>query len=381
MSLGIRTYGNAQQDDKAVQDNIKKYGVPQGPFAVPVRPDSRKAGTNVEDVRNWQRYVPYLVEKTLTPGSELSPDEQSALPSALNVMGYDAATLPQPGSQLAALMQQLGIGGGRGSSTSSADRQAAAERAALNEWYRSGGHLAQFETLRGALTNQTAAARKAAQGQYDTALGNILSGYGAANNMIGTGYNAVADYLRNNMPNAFAGYQAPVASPEQVSQGYFGAYGVDSSPVQAQIAADQMAGQYGANNFTALVDLLNRTTQQSAASRQAELELARNMGMQTLAQQRAAMESNAAASLQQLLGQISQTEQDKLYQIAADEAAVQAEADKSQVETPAERKARLKREREAAAKAKAKAEAEAKAKAVAAAKAGKGGKGNKGGKK
>jgi len=327
MALGVRTYGKPTTTPPS-----------SGSFPVPPKPDSRKAGTSVEDVRNWQRYVPYLVGKTLTPGSQLSAEEQSALPSALNVAGYDSATLPQPGSQLAALMQQLGIGGGRGSSTSSADRQAAAERAALNEWYRSGGHLMQFEGLRGALSGQIGAARKSAQGQYDTALGNILSGYGAANDMIGTGYNAVADYLRNNMPNAFAGYQAPVAPPEQVSQGYFGAYGVDASPVQAQIAADQMAGQYGANNFSALVDLLNRTTQQSAASRQAELELARNVGIQTLAQQRAAMESNAAASLQQLLGEISQTEQDKLYQIAADEAAAKAEAAKSLAAAPKPKK-------------------------------------------
>jgi len=374
MSLGIRTYGNAQQDDKAVQDNIKKYGVPQGPFAVPVRPDSRKAGTNVEDVRNWQRYVPYLVEKTLTPGSELSPDEQSALPSALNVMGYDAATLPQPGSQLAALMQQLGIGGGRGG-PSAKDKQAAAERKALNDWYRSGGHLKQYEGLRSALQGQIGASRQAAQGQYDTALRNILGGYTGAEQMMGTGYNAVADYLRQNMPNAYAGFQAAPVAPEQASQGYFGAYGVDMAPVMAQIAADQSAAQAGGGMFSNLVDVLNRSSQQAALSRQAELELARNLGMQNLGQQRAAMESNAMSALQQALGQISQTEQDKLYEIAAAEAAAKAEGDQALAPGRAEQARRE-------AKAKAKAEAEAKAKAEAEAKArAKGGKGNKGGKK
>lgn len=272
---------------------------------------------------NTQSMVPWptlVVQQEMeNPGSTSQQD----LEQALGVT--DFSQLPPPGGVYGSLFSQ---GGGR-SGQSSVDRQAAAERKALNDWYRSGGHLRQYEGLRSALSGQTAAARQAAQSQYDLALRNILGGYSGAEQMIGTGYNAVADYLRQNMPNAYAGFQAAPVAPEQASSGYFGAYGVDMAPVMAQIVADQQSAQYGAGAFTNLVDILNRSSQQAAASRQAELELARNLGMQGLGQQRAAMESNAMAALQQALGQISASEQDKLYEIAAAEAAARAEGDQA----------------------------------------------------
>lgn len=292
------------------------------------------APTSAEDLRYWNRYKQAQTTRMgeaaaagQDPLSVLSQQQLAQAPSYFGLGAPDVSAM-QPGGQLAALLQQLGLGG-TGGGQSAKDKQAAAERAALNEWYRSGGHLKQYEGLRGALQGQITASRQAAQGQYDTALRNILSGYTGAEQMIGTGYGAVADYLRQNMPNAYAGFQAAPVAPEQASQGYFGAYGVDMQPVLAQIAADQSAAQAGGGMFTNLVDVLNRSSQQAAASRQAELELARNLGMQTLGQQRSAMESNAAASLQQALAQISASEQDKLYEIAAAEAAAQQEADKA----------------------------------------------------
>jgi hypothetical protein len=338
-------------------------------YPVPPKPDSGP-GTNVEDVRNWQRYVPYILQRADENPEGLSEQEMGALPSVLG--SATPAQLPPPGGAWQSILAQMGFGRG---GQSSADKQKAAERKALNDWYRSGGHLTQYEGLRSALQGQIGASRQAAQGQYDTALRNILGGYTGAEQMMGTGYNAVADYLRQNMPNAYAGFQAAPVAPEQASQGYFGAYGVDMAPVMAQIAADQSAAQAGGGMFSNLVDVLNRSSQQAASSRQAELELARNLGMQNLGQQRAAMESNAMSALQQALGQISQTEQDKLYEIAAAEAAAKAEGDQALAPGRAEQARRE-------AKAKAKAEAEAKAKAEAEAKArAKGGKGNKGSKK
>lgn len=297
------------------------------------------APTSVEDLRNWNRYRQAQTTRMgeaaaagQDPFSVLSAEQLAQAPSYFGVTAPTTAAMP-PGGQLAALLQQLGLGG-KGTGQSAADKKAAAERAALNEWYRSGGHLKQYEALRGALQGQIGASRQAAQGQYDTALRNILGGYTGAEQMIGTGYNAVADYLRQNMPNAYAGFQAAPVAPEQASQGYFGAYGVDMAPVMAQIAADRSAAQAGGGMFTNLVDVLNRSSQQAAASRQAELELARNLGMQTLGQQRAAMESNAAASLQQALAQIAASEQDKLYEIAVAEAKAKEEADKSLAGAP-----------------------------------------------
>lgn len=338
-------------------------GVKQYP--VPPRPDSGP-GTNVEDVRNWQRYVPYIVQRGMEQPDSLSADEQRGFASALNATM--PSELPPPGGALAAYLSQAGLTG-RGGGLSAEDRQKAEERKALLAWYRTGGHLNQYEGLRGALSGQTAAARQAAQGQYNTALANILSGYTGAEQMMGTGYNAVADYLRQNMPNAYAGFQPAVAAPEQASQGYFGAYGVDMQPVLAQIAADQSAAQVGAGMFGNLVDVLNRSSQQAAASRQAELELARNLGMQGLGQQRAAMESNAMAALQQALSQVSASEQDRLYEIATAEAEARAAADQA---LAPERARRARKEEEARRKAE-----EARRKAEAAARTGQGNKGRK----
>jgi len=291
------------------------------------------APTSAEDLRNWNRYrqaqttrMGEAANAGQDPLSVLSPEQAAQAPSYFGLTAPTTAGM-QPGSQIEAMMRALGLGGRGGPSAK--EKQAAAERKALNDWYRSGGHLTQYAGLRSALQGQIAASRQAAQGQYDTALRNILGGYTGAEQMMGTGYNAVADYLRQNMPNAYAGFQPAAVAPEQASQGYFGAYGVDMAPVMAQIAADQSAAQAGGGMFSNLVDVLNRSSQQAAASRQAELELARNLGMQNLGQQRAAMESNAAASLQQALSQISASEQDKLYEIAAAEAAARAEGERA----------------------------------------------------
>lgn len=312
------------------------------------------AGEGVRSyVQDWYVNKPWLFQKYANDPNSLTSTEMTELARLSPSSGLEG--VPQPGSEINAyisMLKDMGLAGGSTATQSAATKKAAEEAAkkkALNQWYQQGGHLKQFETLRNALAGQTAAARQSAQGQYNTALQNILAGYSGAGQMIGTGYNAVADYLQRNMPNAYAGFQPVPVAPEQVSQGYFGAYGVDMQPVMAQIAADQQAAQYGAGAFTNLVDILNRSSQQAVASRQAELELARNLGMQTLGQQRAAMESSASSALQRALDELSASEKSSLYEIATKEAEAQAEADKALAPMRARQ---AKREAEAKARAK-----------------------------
>jgi hypothetical protein len=265
------------------------------------------------------------VEKAVTGREALTAGEQSALPSALNVGSFDPSLLAAPGGQFASLMQQFGLGRGQ----SSAEKAKAAEKAALLRWYQSGQHLAPYEGYRKNITDSAAASRGAAQGMYDRARANIGAGYGAADQMIGTGYGAVLDYLTRNQPNAYAGFQPSALMSQAPMQNYFDVYGVSAEPVAAQVAAQNASAQQGAGGFATLVDVLNRASQQAGQSRTAELELARNLGMQNLAGQRAVYESQATAALQQALAQIAQDEQDRLFEIAKVEAAVKAEGDKA----------------------------------------------------
>jgi hypothetical protein len=292
-------------------------------YGVPPKPDPRKPDTSVEDVRNWQRYVPYLVEKAVSGQDGLTAAEQSALPSAFNLESFDPSSLAPPGGPLASLMQQLGLGRSGGLSAAESAKQA--EYSALVRWYRTGAHLAPYEGYRKNVTDSSAASRQAAQGMYDRAYGNIAAGYGAADQMIGTGYNAVFDYLNRNQPNAYAGFQPSAMLNQTPMQNYFDAYGVSSEPVAAQVAAQNASAQQGVGGFATLVDILNRASQQAGQSRTAELELARNLGMQNLAGQRSAYESQATSALQQALAQIAQDEQNRLFEIAKAEAAVRAE--------------------------------------------------------
>ena len=76
--------------------------------------------------------------------------------------------------------------------------------------------------------------------------------------------------------------------------------------MQAQVAAEQLAGQQGAGAFNSLADILNRTAQQSDASRLAEMQMAKTMAGSTLGAQRANYQAQNAQAQAQALAQLQQ---------------------------------------------------------------------------
>jgi len=136
---------------------------------------------------------------------------------------------------------------------------------------------------------------------YTRALGNIRGGYGEANKMMGTGYDALDAYLKQNNSNPYAGLIAQAQGQIPDSMNYLQAYGAPTADVQGQIQAEQLAGQQGGDAFNRFINTLSAAQGQSNLSRLAESQMARNLGTTNLGSQRAMFESQAANSQAQAL--------------------------------------------------------------------------------
>jgi hypothetical protein len=278
--------------------------------------------------RAWSRYSQDLRRRAGTPElrSTLSPRHWAQLGQTVGETGAGPAATGVGGDWMS-ILASLGLTGSRGSSGGAkADtydtirkrqEDAASDRAqsVLRDWYARGGHMERFGGLESALSQIGAGSREAAQGEYQRTLQNILGGYQGAGQMMDTGYRSVRDFLAANQPQAYAGFQADPGMAAQASMNYLDAYGVDAAPVQAQVAAEQSALQGGAGAFNSLVDVLNRASQQAGQSRMTELELAQNLGRQSLGQQRASYESQAASAYQRALMEIAAEEARRRYEL------------------------------------------------------------------
>lgn len=312
--------------------------------------------------RAWSRYLPELRRRAGTPSlhSTLTPQHWAQLGLSVGETGSQA---PPAGDNIPDWLRTYieGIASSRsrsGSGSGSSKAMTAAElyalqrqkqedsrsdyaQAALRDWYLSGGHMRRFEGLENALAGISSSGREAAQGDYQRTLANILGGYQAAGQMMDTGYGSTRDYLTANAPQAFAGFQVDPAMAAQASMNYLDAYGVDAAPVQAQVAAEQSALQGGAGAFTTLVDILNRASQQAGQSRLTELNLAENLGRQSLSQQRAAYESQAASAYQRALAEIAAEEAERRYRIEEERGRRQEEADQTIATSPTQAGSRV----------------------------------------
>ena len=141
---------------------------------------------------------------------------------------------------------------------------------------------------------------------YQRALGNIGGGYDAASTLMGQGYDVLDQYLRENPNDPYAGLRAQLAPVQNPMEQFLSAYGVSSPDVQAQAAAEQLAGEQGAGAFNTLADVLSRASQQADRSRALEALMARRGGTAGLAQQRAALASQAEMGQAQALAQLQQ---------------------------------------------------------------------------
>ena len=124
------------------------------------------------------------------------------------------------------------------------------------------------------------------------------------------GYAALQNYLQQNPNNAYAGLQQQVQTVANPMEQFLSAYGVSGEPVQAQVGAEQLAGQQGAGAFNSLADILNRTSQQSNNSRMAEMQMGQTMANSGLGAQRANYQAqNAQAQAQAMAALMQQLNQ------------------------------------------------------------------------
>jgi len=177
---------------------------------------------------------------------------------------------------------------------------------ALQDYYNSGGYKTGYDELNNIATGQYNTGVQGLQGTYDRSQANIGAGYDLAQGLTDQGYNALQNYLQQNPNNAYAGLQQQVQPVANPMEQFLGAYGVSNQPVQAQVAAEQLAGQQGAGAFNSLADILNRAAQQSDASRMAEMQMARTLAGSGLGAQRANYQAQNSQAQAQALAQLQQ---------------------------------------------------------------------------
>ena len=176
----------------------------------------------------------------------------------------------------------------------------------LSDYYTGGSYNSGFDNLLKMIEAQGAISDKGVTDAYGRATTNINEGYGVAQGLGDTGFNALNAYLQANPNNPYAGMQAQVGSaPDAMSQ-YLGAYGVSDTPVQGQIQADQLQAQQGAGNFQNLIDVLSGVAQQGAGSRGAESQMAQLLFNTGLGQERAGYQSQASNAQAAALAQLQQ---------------------------------------------------------------------------
>lgn len=180
---------------------------------------------------------------------------------------------------------------------------------ALKNYYDTGGYKTGYNELNNIALGQYNTGVKGLQDTYDTAQKNLGEGYNTAQGLTDTGYTALENYLKQNPSNAYEGLQQQVQTVANPMEQFLSAYGVNNQPVQAQVAAEQLAGQQGAGAFNSLADILRRASAQSDASRMAEMQMGRTMANSNLGAQRAGYQAQntqaqaaALAQLQQALG-------------------------------------------------------------------------------
>jgi len=141
------------------------------------------------------------------------------------------------------------------------------------------------------------------QSMYDTAQKNLGAGYDQAKTLTDQGYAALQTYLQNNPNNPYAGFTQQVQPVTNPMQQFLSAYGTSNDPVQAQVKAEQFAGEQGAGAFNSLVDILSRSAQGSDASRLAEMQMGQTMAGSGLEAMRGNYQSqNALELLKKRLG-------------------------------------------------------------------------------
>jgi len=135
------------------------------------------------------------------------------------------------------------------------------------------------------------------QSMYNTAQKNLNAGFDDATSLTNQGYAALQSYLQQNPNNPYAGFTQQVQPVANPMEQFLSSYGVSNDPVQAQVRAEQFAGEQGAGAFNSLVDILSRSAQSSDASRLAEMQMGQTMAGSNLGADRANYQAQNALEL------------------------------------------------------------------------------------
>lgn len=182
------------------------------------------------------------------------------------------------------------------------------------------------------ITGEIGAQEKAGQEYIQSQYQNLLSALGqrreVGERQIGTGYDALQTYLRQNPAVAYAQAQRamPTVAQSDLTQ-YMASRGISAEPTQQALQALNAQLTGGAANYNQLLNVLTAAEQQQQGSRLAEEQMARQTGLTQLGQLYAGatsgLEQQRLAALNELASRISAARLQAQQQQAAREQALQ----------------------------------------------------------
>jgi hypothetical protein len=172
------------------------------------------------------------------------------------------------------------------------------------------------EVIKNATTGQTDYVTK----QFGNLMQLLQGQYGRAQDTTTAGYDALRNYLTQNVPTAYSSaLQAAQAAPtptivNDIAQ-YMGGQGVSDTGAQPGLLAAQAAAQGGAANYENLLNILATQERQGQASRLAEEQMGRTLAG-----------TNLGALLAQQQGVLTSSQLQALAQVQAQDAAARLRA-------------------------------------------------------
>jgi hypothetical protein len=205
-------------------------------------------------------------------------------------------------------------------------QQAQAKRNALIDYYTSGAYRSGTDSLLSGYDTMQATSEAAINKQLADSLSGIGESYGKAQGLTEQGYAQLLDYLSKNQQDPYSQVRVQNAAPVQLeAQGLLEARGALSPDVLAYQQAVTSAGRSGAEQYQNLLNVLSSLNKQGGESRAAEAQMARNIALTGLGEQRAGMESGLRTSASSALSQLAtQMAQKKLEAQAQADAQAQA---------------------------------------------------------
>lgn len=183
-------------------------------------------------------------------------------------------------------------------------------------------------SITGEIETQERAGQQFIQDQYQNLLSALGQRRGVGEQQLRTGYDALQTFLMQNPAVAYAQTQRAMPTVAQSDlANYMATRGISAEPSQQALEAlnAQLAG--GASNYNQLLNVLTGAEQQQQASRLAEEQMARQLGMTQLGQlyagATAGLEQERLAALNELAARVSAARLQAQQQQAARDQALQ----------------------------------------------------------